>query len=57
MSNPTLQRPAPESVTAVVRALAEAFGNRFSANATVRAQHAHTLTWGANEPQIGRAHV
>ena len=50
MSNPTLQRPAPESVTAVVRALAEAFGNRFSANATVRAQHAHTLTWGANEP-------
>ena len=44
------QRPGSEAVAAVCRALAEEFGDRFSANPTVRSQHAHTLTWGGNQP-------
>ena len=44
------ERPSPAAIGAVTQALADAFGNRFSANETVRRQHAHTLTWGENQP-------
>ena len=43
-------RPAPTAIASVIKTLTEKFGNRFSVNETVRRQHAHTLTWGANEP-------
>ncbi len=46
--------PTPSDPTTgldqVLDALAQRFGNRFSVNETVRQQHAHTLTWTANEP-------
>ena len=44
--------PAPRhaDLDKVLDALAQRFGNRFSVNETVRQQHAHTLTWTANEP-------
>jgi D-lactate dehydrogenase (cytochrome) len=43
-------RPSPSALSAALAALDQQFGNRFSRNETVRQQHAHTLTWGANEP-------
>ncbi len=46
----TFQRPSAEALASVTNALAKKFGNRFSANETIRQQHAHTLTWGANQP-------
>lgn len=46
--------PTPSDPTTgldqVLDALAQRFGGRFSVNETVRQQHAHTLTWTANEP-------
>ena len=50
MSQTPFPHPSAQALASVTRALAEKFGNRFSANETVRRQHAHTLTWGANEP-------
>jgi hypothetical protein len=45
--------PTPSDPTTgldqVLDALAQRFGGRFSVNETVRQQHAHTLTWTANE--------
>ncbi len=51
-SEPPPPPPAPKSreLTAALAELEERFGQRFSANETVRQQHAHTLTWTANEP-------
>jgi D-lactate dehydrogenase (cytochrome) len=51
-SEPPPAPPAPKSreLTAALAELEERFGPRFSANETVRQQHAHTLTWTANEP-------
>ena len=46
---PTQSEPAT-GLDRVLDALAQRFGNRFSVNETVRQQHAHTLTWTANEP-------
>ena len=48
--DPLTGRPAPEALEAVRSVLAARFGNRFSANETVRRQHAHTVTWGENQP-------
>jgi D-lactate dehydrogenase (cytochrome) len=50
MVAPTFTRPSPEALTQALNALETRFGNRFSINETVRRQHAHTLTWGGNEP-------
>jgi len=44
------RRPDAAALAKVTSALADQFGNRYSANATVRAQHAHTITWGPNQP-------
>ena len=44
------RRPDAAALATVTKALADTFGNRYSANATVRAQHAHTITWGPNQP-------
>ncbi len=44
------ERPSAAAVAAVTRELADALGDRCSANETVRRQHAHTLTWGENQP-------
>ena len=46
---PTPSEPAT-GLDQVLDTLAQRFGNRFSVNETVRQQHAHTLTWTANEP-------
>jgi D-lactate dehydrogenase (cytochrome) len=43
-------RPSPAAVAAAIRALAAAFGNRLVTSLAVRAQHANTITWIANEP-------
>ncbi len=37
--------PSPEAVSAVIAALAAAFGNRLVTSQAVREQHGHTLTW------------
>ena len=50
MQAASFTRPSPAALAQALATLAERFGNRFSTNATVRQQHAHTLTWGANEP-------
>ena len=44
--------PAPKSreLSAALDELERRFGDRFTANETIRRQHAHTLTWTANEP-------
>ncbi|MFN3892242.1 MAG: FAD-binding oxidoreductase [Beijerinckiaceae bacterium] len=44
--------PAPKSrdLASALEALETRFGNRFTVNETIREQHAHTLTWTANEP-------
>jgi D-lactate dehydrogenase (cytochrome) len=42
--------PSPESVAAVLEALAASFGNRLVTSLAVRQQHGHTLTWIANQP-------
>ena len=43
-------RPAPETVAAVIAALTNALGNRCVTSASVREQHANTLTWVVNQP-------
>src|SRR6478736_10363450 len=40
----------PRAIEAVVRALAQKFGNRLVTSQAVREQHANTTTWIANEP-------
>ena len=45
-----LRRPSPEALEVALAQLAARFGNRFSANASVRAAHAHTLSWTAPQP-------
>jgi D-lactate dehydrogenase (cytochrome) len=42
--------PSPDSVSAVVQALAASFGNRLVTSLAVRQQHGHTLTWIPNQP-------
>jgi D-lactate dehydrogenase (cytochrome) len=44
--------PAPKSrdLASALAELEALFGNRYSSNETIRRQHAHTLTWTANEP-------
>lgn len=44
------QRPAPDALDSAFTALAERFGDRFSTNTSVRASHAHTLSWTAPQP-------
>ncbi len=41
----TATRPPQAALDTVRDALAKKFGNRYSANETVRQQHGHTLTW------------
>jgi len=43
-------RPSLDAVAAVVSALTQAFGDRCVTSASVREQHANTLTWIANQP-------
>lgn len=43
-------RPAPDALAAALARLAERFGDRLSTAGAVRAQHASTLTWAANQP-------
>jgi D-lactate dehydrogenase (cytochrome) len=47
---PSRQRPAPETVDAVIRELTAQFGNRVVTSQAVREQHGSTLTWVANQP-------
>ena len=42
--------PLPAAVALVARELSAHFGERLSTNETLRRQHAHTLTWGENQP-------
>ncbi len=44
------RRPAPNALADVLSKLAARFGNRYSANETIRQQHGHTLTWTPNQP-------
>ena len=46
----TATRRDPAAVEAAVRALAQRFGNRLVTSQAVRAQHANTTTWIANQP-------
>ncbi len=46
---PSLTRPATSAIESVKAALAARYGNRYSANETLREQHGHTLTWVANQ--------
>ncbi|MDB5571756.1 MAG: lactate dehydrogenase [Hyphomicrobiales bacterium] len=46
---PPREPPAPTAVDTVKTALAARFGNRYSANESVREQHGHTLTWLPNQ--------
>ena len=41
---------SPAALALVTRELGEHFGERLSTNETLRRQHAHTLTWGENQP-------
>ena len=41
--------PSADSIAAVTRALAAAFGNRLVTSLAVRQQHGHTLTWIPNQ--------
>lgn len=41
---------SPAAIALVTRELGEHFGERLSTNETLRRQHAHTLTWGENQP-------
>ncbi len=50
MSDLVFARPTPAALAAVCSQLSQRCGNRFSANESVRAQHAHTLTWGETQP-------
>jgi len=43
-------RPSQPAIDTVTAALARKFGNRYTANATVREQHGHTLTWLPVQP-------
>lgn len=47
---PAALPPAPESIAAVMQALAARFGNRLVTSLAVRQQHGHTLTWIPNQP-------
>ncbi len=47
---PISRRPDPDALERVASALGARFGNRFSANSSVREQHGHTLTWTPNQP-------
>jgi D-amino peptidase len=42
--------PLPAAVALVTHELGQHFGERLSTNETLRRQHAHTLTWGENQP-------
>jgi len=44
------QKPPAGALQSVLETLSRRFGPRFSTAAIVREQHAHTLTWIANEP-------
>ena len=44
------KRPSSAAMETLKSKLAGQFGNRYSANETQRRQHAHTLTWGENQP-------
>jgi D-lactate dehydrogenase (cytochrome) len=46
----TAVRREPKAVEAVIRALAQRFGNRLVTSQAVRAQHGNTTTWIANQP-------
>ena len=46
----TATRHDPTAVEAAIRALAQRFGNRLVTSQAVRAQHANTTTWIANQP-------
>ncbi len=51
MDDQIAQRRVSDDVLQEIRTrLAEQFGNRYSANASVREQHGHTLTWTENQP-------
>ncbi len=43
-------RPSPEALEVTLAELAARFGNRFSVNTSVRAAHAHVLSWTAPQP-------
>jgi D-lactate dehydrogenase (cytochrome) len=45
-----ITRRDPTAVDAAIRALAQRFGNRLVTSQAVRAQHANTTTWIANQP-------
>ena len=49
-NTPPFEKPSQQALASVTQALAQQFGNRFTANETTRRQHAHTLTWGENQP-------
>ena len=49
-AKPAARGSDPKAVEAVVRALAQKFGNRLVTSQAVREQHANTTTWIANEP-------
>jgi D-lactate dehydrogenase (cytochrome) len=49
-AKPAARRSDPKAIEAVVRALAQKFGNRLVTSQAVREQHANTTTWIANEP-------
>ncbi len=44
------KRPAPDVMAGMLAQLAARFGNRFSASAPIREQHANTVTGNANQP-------
>ncbi|MCW2573615.1 MAG: lactate dehydrogenase [Frankiales bacterium] len=50
MDDLTFTRPSASALSEALVLLAAQFEERFSTNETLRQQHAHTLTWGANEP-------
>ena len=47
---PDEMSPPRPAVALVTRELGSSFGERLSTNQTLRRQHAHTLTWGENQP-------
>src|SRR6266542_4036320 len=49
MAEPAARRD-PKAIEAVVRALAQTFGNRLVTSQAVREQHGNTTTWIANQP-------
>lgn len=55
LASGTPLRPAPRALEAAIGELGDLFGQRLSTGESVRAQHAHTLTWTA--PQMPDAVV